>query len=218
LRGESHVKGPVLVQPYGLTDEHAASLRSAAGRTADKLRSHRISFVGMWTPRKGSRIWADIIKRVRRKLPNTQFRFVGTMVPSETVYRDLGVDSSQGIENVPEFAPDQLPKLLAYCSVGAFPSFVEGFGLAVIEQLAAGVPTVAFDQGGPRDILRDMPELLVPNEDVPGFADRLVKMMQAPYSEYERLVHTSLQTAARYSWWQIAKDTLAAYRGALVKL
>ena len=218
LRSESQVDRPVLVQPYGLTDEHAAALRNATGRTADKLRNHRISFVGMWAPRKGARIWGDIIKRVRRKLPNTQFRFLGTMVPPEAVYKDLGVDSTAGIETVPEFAPDELPKLLADCSVGAFPSFVEGFGLAVIEQLAAGVPTVAFDQGGPRDILRDMPELLVPPDDVKGFADRLVKTMQLPFSEYERLVQTGLQTVARYSWWQIAKDTLAAYRNALGKL
>ena len=217
LRSESHMERRVLVQPYGLTDENAAALRHSAGRTADKLRSHRISFIGMWAPRKGARIWGDIIKRVRRKLPNTQFRFLGTMVPPEAVYKDLGVDSTAGIETVPEFAPDELPKLLADCSVGAFPSFVEGFGLAVIEQLAAGVPTVAFDQGGPRDILRDMPELLVPPDDVKGFADRLVKTMQLPFSEYERLVQTGLQTVARYSWWQIAKDTLAAYRNALGK-
>src|SRR4029079_5451071 len=125
---------------------------------------------------------------------------------------------AQGIETVPEFTPDELPRLLSDCSVGAFPSFVEGFGLAVLEQLGAGVPTVAFDQGGPRDILRDMPELLVPNEDASGFADRLVKRIRAQVSEYERLVQTSLQTATRYSWWQIAKDTLAAYRSALAKL
>ena len=38
------------------------------------------------------------------------------------------------------YQPDALPQLLSDCTVAAFPSYVEGFGLAVVEQLAAGIP------------------------------------------------------------------------------
>ena len=53
----------------------------------------------------------------------------------------------------PTFEEADLPSLLADCAVALFPSYVEGFGLAVLEQLAAGLPTIAYDVPGPRQIL-----------------------------------------------------------------
>ena len=63
------------------------------------------------------------------------------------------------------------------CTVGAFPSYVEGFGLAVLEQLAAGLPTVAYNLPGPRDILKStLPDLLVPCGDAEKFAATLCQV------------------------------------------
>jgi glycosyltransferase involved in cell wall biosynthesis len=96
---------------------------------------------------------------------------------------------------------------------------VEGFGLAVLEQLAAGIPTVAFDGGGPRDILRSaMPELLVSTGDVESFANALVRTLQLAPSEYERLVQLSVHTAGQYSWSRIAHETVEQYRSAYANL
>lgn len=218
LRAELGELQRIVIQPYGLTDDNRAALAAGAVGVGNRFHQKRISFVGMWSPRKGSNIWAEIVRRVRQKIPEAKFRFLGTMVPPESVLADLNVKSSDGIETVPEFAPAELPVLLQDCAVGAFPSFIEGFGLAVIEQLAAGIPTVAFDQGGPRDILRDIPQLLVPVEDVAGFADRLVKTLRLSVSDYTQLSQASLRAAGRFEWWQIANDTIATYRTAFAKL
>ena len=76
------------------------------------------------------------------------------------------LESLEGLEFVSDFRPEDLPTLLADCTVGAFPSYVEGFGLAVLEQLASGLPTVAYDTAGPRDLLASrLPDLLVPKGD-----------------------------------------------------
>jgi glycosyltransferase involved in cell wall biosynthesis len=93
---------------------------------------------------------------------------------------------------------------------------VEGFGLAILEQLAAGVPTVAFDQGGPRDILRDMPDLLVPTGDVESFANALVRILKLELPACERLVQASIKTVEKYRWSAIAQNTLERYRFALM--
>jgi glycosyltransferase involved in cell wall biosynthesis len=219
LRERFAVDRPVMVQPYGLVMENRQALSTGAASSIDRLNHKTVSFVGMWAPRKGSRIWGEIVRRVRATVPDARFRFLGTMVGKDAVIKDVGAQSADGIEVISEFSPDDLPALLSECAVGAFPSYVEGFGLAVLEQLAAGIPTVAFDEGGPRDILRNaMPELLVPTGDIENFANALVKTLQLDLSEYERLRHASMAAAGRYSWSRIAEGTLEQYRSALASI
>jgi glycosyltransferase involved in cell wall biosynthesis len=117
------------------------------------------------------------------------------------------------IEIVPQFDPDQLPRLLSDCMVGAFPSYVEGFGMAVVEQLAAGLPTVAYDTPGPRDILRgDLSDLLIPAGDTARFAEVLSDLLADSSEGYRQLSERSVAAARRYSWPEIARDTVAEYQ------
>jgi glycosyltransferase involved in cell wall biosynthesis len=215
LKNECGIDRPIVVESYGLSAEHNRALSLAAERPAERLEGKTVSFVGMWTPRKGSRIWGEIIRRVRERIPDVQFQFLGTMVSAETVLRDVGVEQANHIKSVSEFPPNELPDLLSTCAVGAFPSYVEGFGLAILEQLAAGIPTVAFDQGGPRDILRGMPELLVATGDVENFAAALTKILRLATPGYEQLVQASLKTADQYRWSDIAQKTFERYQSAL---
>ena len=153
LRRETGADLPILVQPYGLTVERRKAFLQAAASAPIRLAQKRICFIGMWGARKGARDWAEIIQRIRARVPEAQFRFLGTMVDSKVIHRDLALDTLEGLEFISDYQPNDLPGLLADCTVGAFPSYAEGFGLAVLEQLAAGLPTVAYDTAGPRDLL-----------------------------------------------------------------
>jgi glycosyltransferase involved in cell wall biosynthesis len=206
----------VIVQPYGLTVERSRALLQSGLRAAVRLEQKRICFVGAWSVRKGSHDLVQIIRNVRKCVPEATFRFLGTMIDSETVRRDLGELASNGAEFVSEYQPDDLPGLLADCTVGAFPSYVEGFGLAVIEQLAAGIPTVAYDIAGPRNILGEaLPQLLVPAGDIASFSAKISGILQCNIDEYQSLSERSITVANCFSWPAIAHDTLQAYRTAL---
>lgn len=206
----------VLVQPYGLTEQRCRALKEAAWPTALRVAQKRICFIGMWGARKGAHDWAAIIDRVRTRVPGARFKFLGTMVDTQTIRRGLGAVALQGVEFVSEYEPDELPHLLSDCTVGAFPSYVEGFGLAVLEQLAAGVPTIAYDTAGPRDILQTvLTKLLVPIGNVNRFAAALSGVLELEPAEHEQLSKQSAHAAAGFSWEQIARDTLQAYRALL---
>jgi glycosyltransferase involved in cell wall biosynthesis len=217
LRHETGLENErLIVQPYGLSIERRDALwRSAMSATA-RLEQKKICFIGMWNPRKGSRDWAEIIRAVRKQVPEASFFFLGTMVDSQIVLRDLGEEASDAVQSVADYEPDELPQLLADCTVGAFPSFVEGFGLAVIEQLAAGLPTVAYDVAGPRHILGEqLPELLVPVGDVASFAAAISRVLRCSHEDYQALSQRSVETAHRFSWPTIARETLRLYETAL---
>ena len=217
LRHETGLEGkPMIVQPYGLSIERRDALLRAAMPATARLEQKKICFIGMWNPRKGSRDWAEIIRAVRKQVPEASFCFLGTMVDSQIILRDLGEEASDAVQSVADYEPDQLPQLLADCTVGAFPSFVEGFGLAVIEQLAAGLPTVAYDVAGPRNILGEqLPELLVPAGDVASFAAAISGVLRCNHEDYQALSQRSVEIAHRFSWPTIARETLRLYETAL---
>lgn len=216
LRQDLRSNKPAVVQPYGLSDERRRQLADAAAPLATRLAQKKISFIGMWSARKGAKDWRTIIQRVRDEVPDARFVFLGTLVQDRQIRDELGLDGVDFVEFAAQYHPSELPQLLTDSTVGAFPSYAEGFGIAVLEQLAAGLPVVAYDAPGPRSILdAGLAEMLVPIGDVTEFSSALVRVLQADLSTYTRLCEQSRQIANRFSWANIADATALAYRSQL---
>jgi glycosyltransferase involved in cell wall biosynthesis len=213
VRDEMGSTKPAIVQPYGLAPARRQALLNAAAPPEARWRKKKIVFVGMWSLRKGAKDWGQIIRRIRARIPDACFLFLGTMIGTNNVWDDLEFGPIDFLEIVPQFNPDELPHLLSDCALGAFPSYVEGFGMAVVEQLAAGLPTVAYDAPGPRDILKDdFPDLLVMPGDVARFSQAVAEIFEQGPVRYQELSERSARAALRFSWPTIARDTAAEYR------
>ncbi len=210
---------PAIVEPYGLNDEFLEALAAAAAPAELRLQSQKICFIGMWGPRKGSREWRQIMAAIWQRHPAAQFLFLGTMFDETVVRAELGLDNATQISCRAAFAARDLPALIADCTIGVFPSHVEGFGLALLEQLAAGLPTIAYDVPGPRQILRAQSErLLTPVGDTATIAARAAEILSLPMSKYEKLSAECVAIARRYRWQEIADNTIKHYRAALDSL
>jgi glycosyltransferase involved in cell wall biosynthesis len=210
---------PSIIQPYGLRPDYAEALARAAASPEQKLQNRQVCFLGMWSTRKGARHWAEIIRVVRTRVPDARFLFLGTMIDDAVVLRDLGSSGSVGIEIVTQYQPEELPALLAGATVGAFPSYIEGFGIAVLEQLAAGIPVVAYDCTGPRDILRAaLPQLLTPVGGAGAVGEKLASVLTSDPEQFRDTAARSRQRAAQYRWPDIADRTLEEYRKHLLNL
>jgi glycosyltransferase involved in cell wall biosynthesis len=217
LRKEIGADKPALVQPYGLTAERRRDLLQAGMPLAERFSRKKISFIGMWSPRKGAKDWGKIVRLVRAAVPDARFLFLGTLVEDRQVLNDLALPGVDFIELVPEYQPDKLPSLLSDSTAGAFPSYAEAFGFGVLEQLAAGLPCVAYATAGPRSMLKDdLPELLVPAGDAEKFAAALVRVLRCDLTQYEQLCRRSAETAGRFDWTTIAEKTAASYRAHLL--
>ncbi|MFC9842486.1 MSMEG_0565 family glycosyltransferase [Streptomyces sp. NPDC060223] len=103
-------------------------------------------------------------------------------------------------------ADEELPSLVAAADAFAFPSLKEGFGLAAMEALAAGVPLV----------VRDLPVL----REVFGPAARFGDSPQSLAAELGRALDSydparaeaGRELAARHTWTEAAAHHLAFYR------
>jgi glycosyltransferase-like protein len=101
---------------------------------------------------------------------------------------------------------DELPSLVAAAGVFAFPSTKEGFGLAAMEALAAGVPVVASDLPVLREVFGEAARFAA---GPAAFAANLRDALDGP-GPARRAAGQAL--AGRYTWDAAAARHLALYR------
>lgn len=96
--------------------------------------------------------------------------------------------------------------LLKECSITVFPSRYEPFGIAVLEAMIEGKPTIATNVGGLKGIIRHMETGLMMEPDSPeNFIERAVYLLE----------NESLATRMGLMGKQLAKDLFSWRRAAL---
>jgi glycosyltransferase involved in cell wall biosynthesis len=107
----------------------------------------------------------------------------------------------------------QLCALYREARLLAVPSLYEGFGLPGVEAMALGTPVVASNTSCFPEVLGDA-ALLVDPLDEEALADAIGRVA-GDGAEREELIRRGRQRAARYSWENTARETLAVYRSIL---
>jgi glycosyltransferase involved in cell wall biosynthesis len=106
----------------------------------------------------------------------------------------------------------QRAALLGGASVFAYPSRYEGFGLPVLEAMAAGTPVVTTSAGALPEVAGDA-ALLVPPGDVDALAGALATVLDDPPVAAE-FAHRGVERAASFSWERCAAGLYGVYQAA----
>jgi glycosyltransferase involved in cell wall biosynthesis len=133
-------------------------------------------WTGRLDPVKGLDDLVDAVARVNRTQP-VQLLLVGDGEQREAL--QLAVRESGASDHI-RFAGrrDDVPQLLRMADAFVFPSLTEGLPNALLEAMAAGLPVIATDVPGNRDLIEaNATGLLVPARDRAALADAIVKIM-----------------------------------------
>jgi glycosyltransferase-like protein len=195
-----------------------AAGRGAAQRTARRAWRERfgryVLAVGGIEPRKGSLDLLEAYARLRSSAPGVRLVIAG----GETLfdYRDYraawDARAAALFAGAPDAAPavlgpvahDALPSLVAAAAVFCFPSVREGFGLAALEALAAGVPVVTRSLPVLREVFGPAARFAA---DPAGFAGELRAALESP----GELRAAGQALAAGYTWQAAAAAHIAVY-------
>ena len=109
--------------------------------------------------------------------------------------------------------PSDLARLLFDALALCFPSTAEGFGLPVLEAMAAGLPVVASDLPVMREVTGGH-ALLVTADDADAWADALGRIV-VDDALRRSLVDPARAQASTYTWERCASLTADAYRRVL---
>jgi len=138
-----------------------------------------IGAVGRFSEEKGHRYLIEAMTAVRRGLPQARLVLVGYGALEGQL---RGRSASLGLDGAVTFAGERdSAEVLPSFDLFVQPSLYESQGLALIEAMAAGVPSIATSVGGVGDVVRDGETgLLVPSADPDALAAAILRLAGAP--------------------------------------
>jgi glycosyltransferase-like protein len=195
----------------------AAELRASVGATDRPL----LLAVGGLEPRKGSDHLVRALAAVRRRSGVDPVLAVlgGHSFQDYRAYHDavladlprLGLELGRDVVEVGTVPDPDMPAWYRAADALAFPSVKEGFGLAVLEAMSAGLPVVTSDLPVFREYLvagRDAQ--LVPLGDVDALADALLAVLTDDRLR-TTLTSAGWRVAQRFTWAESARRHLEIY-------
>lgn len=105
---------------------------------------------------------------------------------------------------------EDLSSLYSSAEAFVFPSLAEGFGLPILEAMSCGVPIVASNASAVPEAVGDA-GVTVDTQDAEAFAAALRRVLDDSALRSE-LSRRGLARAARFTWEESARQTLAVYQ------
>jgi glycosyltransferase involved in cell wall biosynthesis len=153
---------------------------------------------------KGLSYAVRVMKFVLEKVPSAKLVIVGNGDATklrEGVSRTNYPDSIRILERLPNTWNDEKRFMLSRSHLLLIPSVREGYGIAVIEANACGVPAVGWAVPGVQDsIVNGKTGWLVPYGDIRGLGETIAKVLGKESSELKELSQSAIDWARQHSW------------------
>ena len=217
----------ILVREYGLHERYSViptgtnldpflnadgkSLRREKGWQDETM----LVSVGRLAPEKN---WDTLLRafaRVHEKHPNARLLLIGdgnARQSLESLASELGVANQVTFTGALPF--EEIPRYLKAADVFAFASVTETQGLVTIEAMAAGLPVVAVNGPGTRDIVEHGKQGLLVENDPDALANGLNKLLSNP-EKIKRLSNSALKKARTFDVNELGKQLVGVYEQAI---
>ncbi len=227
----------ILAEDYGVSARvvrngvDAARFAAAPEGVARRLRARvapdrpLLLSVGGIEPRKGSVHLVRALAEVARRSPVPPALAVigGHSFQDHRAYRKavlaslpgLGLELGRDVLELGTVPDEEVPGWYAAADALAFPSTKEGFGLAVLEAMSAGLPVVTSDLPVFREYLHpERDALLVPVGDEQALAEALLRVLSDDDLRH-RLIAGGADVVRRFTWRATAEQHSALYASLL---
>ena len=196
----------------GLTEEDLALIPKA--ETPSRV-PFRVVSIGRMLPWKGFDLGLRAFARLHRKFPESEYWLIGEGPERprlEALARRLGI--SGVVRCLGQVPREEVFKHLAKASVLLHPSLRESFGYVVVEALAAGVPVVCLDLGGPSRLVQEGVGIKVKAQTPQQVVESLSEALYALSLDPERraaMGELAFDYARRYWTWEAVGESLLGF-------
>ncbi len=173
----------------------------------------RIICVSRITGRKGIQYLIEAVSRLISKYPQIQLQIVGEGDEKKNLVEQA---KKLKLENIVEFCGliehNKLPIYYQDADIFVLPSLNEGMSNTMLEALSSGLPIIATDTGGTRELVREgVNGFVVKMRDSDDIAQKIEKLIQNEDLRRNMAIE-SRKIAEKFSWKNIAGQYLAIYK------
>lgn len=203
----------VVVLPSGIEPDW---FPSELGREAS---TKRIVFCGSWTWMKGPRVLVRVFERLAAHDPEVRLTVLGSGTSERTVLEAFSPEVRLRVTVRPGIPHPEVLREFRRHDLLLATSLFEGFGTAVVEAMAAGLPVVAAAVGcAPAYIDHGRNGYLAEPGDVDGLVSACVALLSLSAPARRALRAAALDAVSPLTWPRVAQSTAAAYAAALANL
>jgi len=200
---EAGVSAPIKVVPYGV-DAALYRCRQVAPRG-----KFTVAFVGAFTQRKGA---LYLLRALHGLAPHVRL-VIYTRAPIDPAFRaefrNLDVEIKAGLSNA------RLAEDIVQADVMVLPSIAEGFGLAILESMACGVPVICTHNTGGADLITNGQDgFVTPIRDVSALK-QLLELGLADRDRFYEIGQAARKVAEHLTWARYRAGFAAAYHALL---
>ncbi len=184
-----------------------------SNNSRDKL---NIVSVGTLIPRKNQKLQIEIIQELKKRGINVELNILGEGAEKQKLMeytRLLGLDKEirflGNVDNVAEYFSNS--DIMLHTSID------ESFGLVLVEAMAAGLPCVALDGMGNREVISNGEEgYIIDKQDVYQFADK-IQYIISDDNIWRSFSNKAASKAQQYDINNYIDDLSDIYKKSLVK-
>lgn len=173
-------------------------------------RVNKLLWWGSWVERKGIFTLPRAFELAVRKLPDLTLTLGGTGTPAEEVASYFPAHLQSRIKILPFVAKSQYQQILAEHDLFLFPSLSEGFGLALLEAMAAGVPCVTT-LTGMYDWLEHGENCYIVPMNAPTSLARAIEKLDLDVNMRKKIGIGGSRTANQLSWHEFGLNSERVY-------
>jgi glycosyltransferase involved in cell wall biosynthesis len=197
---------------HGVDEDFFASSpgQHAAARKQYQLPAEFVLFVGSMEPRKNL---LRLVEAHGRLPESVQSRYPLVVVGSAGWHNEeiqSVLRRSKHVQMVGYVSRRLLPAVYACASLFAFPTLYEGFGMPLLEAMAAGTPVVTSNVSAMPEVVGDC-GITVDPYDVGALRDALVESLEDRNAAAQRASRASVR-ARGFSWDRTAAQTWAFFQ------
>lgn len=173
----------------------------------------RILCISRLTERKGIKYLVKAIKLLDSKYPLIRLRIVGEGDAKENLEKQV---ENLGLQEKVEFAGrmkhDKLPKIYSGSHIFVLPSLNEGMSNTMLEALASGLPIIATNTGGTKELVKNGGNgFIVKMKDSRDIARKIEKLIN-DWELCREMSKKSRERAEELSWKNVAEKYWEAYK------